>query len=376
MLHTNSQARLWHMRLGHFHTKGLQRMINSEVVKGLPPFRFSRYTCNGCQLGKHSRTKLPKQTSHSATKFLELIHSDVCGPFRVNSLGGHKFFVTFIDDFSRKIWIFFISHKSQLLSKFQHFVHLVETSTGKKVQALRTNNGGEFTLKTFADFCASKGIARELPPPYTLELNGVAERRNHSLLDITRCLLIDKQLPGCLWGEAVKAAGDILNLRSTKKHPNKTPEELFTGKKPSISHLKIFGSPAFAHVPKVNRSKLAPRSEQCILLSFDTSAKAYRCFRPSTRKVFVSRDIFVDEATPLPACTHADLSAPQLVDHTPTPTTWEELCTLSDNLLTTPTLPAADPANLGSPPCNLDASMLVFTNRDPLPYRDSSGATP
>ena len=328
IVYTNSQARLWHMRLGHFHTKGLQRMINSEAVKGLPPLKFSRYTCNGCQLGKHSRTKLPKQTSRSTTQILELLHSDVCGPFRVDSLGGHKFFVTFIDDFSRKMWVFFISHKGQVLSKFQQLVQLVETSTGKKVQALRTDNGGEFTSTAFSDFCTSKGISRELPPPYTPARNGVAERRNRSLLDITRCLLLDKQLPAYLWGEAVKAAADILNLRSTKRHPDKTPEEFFTGKKPSVTHLKIFGSPAFAHVPKVARSKLAARSEQCILLSFDTAAKAYRCFRPSTRKVFISRDILVDEAALLPASQHVDplptppgddLSAPTLRPDSPVP---------------------------------------------------------
>ena len=371
LLYTNSQAKLWHMRLGHFHTRGLQRMINSEAVKGLPPLQFSRYVCSGCQLGKHSRTKLPKQTSYSATKILELIHSDVCGPFRVNSLGGHRFFVTFIDDFSRKMWVFFLSHKSQVLDKFRQFVHLVETSTGKKVQALRTDNGGEFTSTAFSDFCASKGISRELPPPYTPERNGVAERRNRSLLDITRCLLLDKQLPAYLWGEAVKAAAEILNLRSTKRHPNKTPEELFTGKKPTVSHLKIFGSPAFAHVPKVaHRSKLSPRSEQCILLSFDTSAKAYRCFRPSTRKVFISRDIFVDKAAAfLPACPHADSSEPSPDDTTPAPTNREDHQSSID--ISLPSSPTTSPPELGSE-IGSPKSPSTPSHSVPFPSTDSS----
>ena len=336
MIYTNSQARLWHMRLGHFHNKGLQRMVKSEAVKGLPPLSFSRYTCSGCQLGKHSRTKLPKHTSHSTTEILELIHADVCGPFRVNSLGGHRFFVTFIDDYSRKMWVFFISHKSQVLSKFQQLVHLLENSTGQRVRALRTDNGGEFTSTAFSDFCISKGISRELPPPYTPERNGVAERRNRSLLDITRCLLLDKRLPAYLWGEAVKAAADILNLRSTKKHPDKTPEELFTGTKPSVSHLKIFGSPAFAHIPKVARSKLDARSEQCILLSFDIAAKAYRCFRPSTRKVFISRDVFIDEAPHLSACQHADSLKSQPANQAQEPSS-------------SPLAPADFPVSLASP---------------------------
>lgn len=240
LLNPNSPATLWHKRLGHFHTKGIQRMIHFEAVKGLPHLHFANQTCSGCQLEKHARTKMPKQATHHASKILELVHSDVCGPFKVNSLGGCRYFVTFIDDFSKKIWIYFLTNKNQVLSKFQHFVHLMKTTTGQVVKTLRTDNGGEYTSKDFSNFCSSKGISRELTPLYTLERNGVAERRNRSLLDITRCLLIDKSLPRHLWEEAVKAAGDILNLCSTKQHPDKTPDELFYGKKPSISHLSLW----------------------------------------------------------------------------------------------------------------------------------------
>lgn len=135
------------------------------------------------------------------------------------------------------MWIYFIAQKSQVLEKFRHFVQLVTNLTGEPILTLRTDNGGEYTSKNFQEFCSSKGIARELTPPHTPQRNGVAERRNRSLLDITRCLLLEKSLPGHLWGEAIKAVGDILNLRSTKRYPEKTPNELFSGTKPSISHL-------------------------------------------------------------------------------------------------------------------------------------------
>jgi hypothetical protein len=249
------------------------------------------------------------------------------------------------------MWIFFISHKNQVLSKFQHFVHLVETSTGKKVQALRKDNGGEFTSKAFSEFCASKGISRELPPPHTPECNGVAERRNRSLLDITRCLLIDKQLPGYLWGEAVKAAGDILNLRSTKKHPDRTPEELFTGKKPSISHLKIFSSPAFGPLPTflrlIGRSLLRAPNNAFFWVLMQLQKPTDVTYRPSTRKVFISRDIFVDEAAPPQACEQANPKEKPLVDNTPAPTKREELRTFSDQHLQPP--PPTSTDGSGSP---------------------------
>ena len=318
-LQLHSQATLWHKRLGHFHARGMQRMLQSGAVRGMPSFKIPTSHCTGCHLGKHAKTKMPKAATYHAKKILELVHSDVCGPFKICSIGGARYFLTFVDDFSRKTWIYFLSHKSQVLEKFKHLVRMLKTSTGRNISALRTDNGGEYISTAFRDFCSSQGIVRELTPPHTPQRNGIAERRNRSILDITRCLLLDKQLPGHLWAEAVKAAVDILNLRSTKRHPTKTPTELFSGKKPSISHLRIFGSPAFAHIPKPSRTKLDPRSEQCILLSFDETVKAYRCYRPSTRKIFVSRDIAINEdnissplhiTPPLSTSITADVAAP------------------------------------------------------------------
>lgn len=102
-IHVRSQAVLWHKRLGHFHTKGIQRMVASEAVKGLPPLQIPKQTCNACLLGKHARSKLQKVATLAASRRLELIHSDICGPFRICSTGGARFFVTFTDDFSKKI---------------------------------------------------------------------------------------------------------------------------------------------------------------------------------------------------------------------------------------------------------------------------------
>lgn len=155
-LHLRSQADLWHKRLGHFHIRGMQRMIASEAVKGMPYLHFSTKTCSGCQVGKHARTKIPKEATHHASRIMELVHSDVCGPFKINSTGGAKYFVTFVDDFSRKLWIYFISQKSQVLEKFRHFVQLMTNSTGQTIHTLRTDNGGEYTSKAFQDFCSSK----------------------------------------------------------------------------------------------------------------------------------------------------------------------------------------------------------------------------
>jgi transposase InsO family protein len=305
-------------------------MIASKAIRGVPSLHFLAKTCSGCQLGKHAKTKLPKEATYHASKILQLVHSDVCGPFKINSTRGAKYFVTFVDDYSQKIRIYFISQKSQVLEKFRHFMQLMTNSIGQTVRTLRMDNGGEYTSKAFQDFCSSRGIARELTPPHTQQRNGIAKWRNRYLLDITQCLLLDKGLPGHLWGEAVKAVGDILNLRSTKRHPDKTPNELFSGTKPSIAHLRIFGSPVFVHIPKPSRTKLDPRSEKCILLSFDEIAKAYRCYRLSTIKFFVSRDIVIDENCLFTPAQTPEPQSSLLVDNTPAPTRREESQILLD----------------------------------------------
>ena len=109
---------------------------------------------------------------------LALVHSDVCGPMPTLSMGGAAYFVTFIDDFSRKTWVYPLRRKDEVLSIFKRFVTLVETQTGKKVKCLRSDNGGEYVSKPFQDFCDKKGIKRELIAPYNPPQNGVAERMN------------------------------------------------------------------------------------------------------------------------------------------------------------------------------------------------------
>ena len=134
---------------------------------------------------------------------------------------------------------------------------------------------------------------------HTPQRSGMEERRNCSLLEIARCLLLDKALLDHLWGEVVKAASIILNLRSTKKNPNKTMTELFSCNKPFVTHLRIFGSSIFVHISKTSRTKLEPHSEICILLSFDEDVKAYHYYKPSTKKLFISQDVHIDEDNPI-----------------------------------------------------------------------------
>ena len=130
-----------------------------------------------------------KETSKRACAALEVIHSDVCGPFEVPSLGGSKYFITFVDEFTRMIWLFTIKLKSEALSVFKNLKILIEKESEKSIKILRTDGGGEYTSKDFEDFCKNEGIAHEITSPYTPQHNGLAERRNGTLLNMARSMI-------------------------------------------------------------------------------------------------------------------------------------------------------------------------------------------
>jgi transposase InsO family protein len=293
-----SSVALWHRRLGHFHSQGLRRMISAGAVKGMPKLTISNSTCMQCLKGKQSRKAIPKQRTTDTTGILQLVHSDIAGPFRTRSLGGSLYFITFIDDFSKKTWVYFLNSKSECFQTFRSFHQEVEKTTGQKLLILRTDNGGEYTSKEFSSYCSKRGIKRQFSQPYTPQHNGVAERKNRTLLDIVRCFLLDGDLPGRLWAEAVRAACIVTNLRPSKRTPDRTPDELFTGIKPNLSNLRAFGSLAYVYNTSPTRGKLEPRSRPCIHLSFDQQVKGFRCFDPALNKIIISKDVQILEKSP------------------------------------------------------------------------------
>jgi hypothetical protein len=133
-----------------------------------------------------------------------------------------------------------------------------------------------------------------------LQYNGVVERKNRTLLDIVCCFLADYLLPGPLWAEVVQAAYIIINLRLSKATLDKTPNELFSGKKPNISKLRTFGATAYVFDTKPGKTKFAPRSRPCVHLGFDNRTKGYCCYDPASRTIVISKDIrFLEKAAPL-----------------------------------------------------------------------------
>jgi transposase InsO family protein len=157
---------LWHQRLGHIGEKGLRTLHGKGMVGGMSNCTLDFDFCEHCIYGKHNRVRFPYGATR-AKGILELIHSDVFGPVPIPSLGKYVYYVSFIDDFSRNTWIYFLRKKSEVFDKFKEFKALVENQTEKKIKVLRTDNGGEFCGNEFEEFCKKCGIARQKTTPYT-----------------------------------------------------------------------------------------------------------------------------------------------------------------------------------------------------------------
>ncbi|KAL4364246.1 hypothetical protein GQ457_04G019210 [Hibiscus cannabinus] len=193
-----------------------------------------------------------------ASDLLGLIHSDVCGPMNTQARGGYQYFITFTDDFSRYGNIYLMRHKSEALEKFKEFKNEVQNQHGKSIKALRSDRGGEYLSQDFDELLKECGIVSQLTPPGTPQWNGVSERSNRALLDMVRSMMSHTDLPTSFWGYVLETTTFTLN-RVPSKSVQKTPHEMWTGRRPNMSFMKIWGCKAY--VKHHMSTKLEPKSE-------------------------------------------------------------------------------------------------------------------
>ncbi|KAA0050875.1 putative leucine-rich repeat receptor-like protein kinase [Cucumis melo var. makuwa] len=195
---------IWHLRFGHLNFDGLRLLARKNMVKGLPYIKHPDQLCEGCLHGKQS---------------------------------------------SRKTWVYFVKEKSEVFDMFKRFKALVEKESGYYIKALRSDRGGEFTSNEFKTFCAENGIRRPMTVPFTPQQNGVVERKNRTILNMAQSMLKCKKMPKEFWTQVVECVVYLSNRSHTRSLWNKTPQQAWIGRKPSISHLRVFECIAYAHIP-------------------------------------------------------------------------------------------------------------------------------
>ncbi|GJY83226.1 putative ribonuclease H-like domain-containing protein [Tanacetum coccineum] len=283
---TTDESNKWHRRLGHVNFKNLNKLVKGNLVRGLPSKIFQNdHTCVACQKGKQHKASCKAKAVSSISQTLQLLHMDLFGPTSVRSLNHKTYCLVITDDFSRFSWVFFLRTKDETSAILKDFIRQIENQLNQKVKTIRSDNGTEFKNKEVIEFCGLKGIKREYSNARTPQQNGVAERKNRTLIEAARTMLADSFLPNTFWAEAVSTACYVLNRVLVTKPHNKTPYELLTGKIPIISYIRPFG----CHVTILNTidhlAKFAGKSDEGFLVGYSLQSKAFRVYNLETKRV-------------------------------------------------------------------------------------------
>ncbi|GJY33124.1 putative ribonuclease H-like domain-containing protein [Tanacetum coccineum] len=283
---TADESKLWHMRLGHVNFKNINKLVKGHLVRGLPLKVFvNDHTCVACKKGKQHKASCKAKLERIIRKPLELLHMDLFGPVSVESINKKRYYLVVTDDFSRFSWVFFLATKDETSEILCKFIIGLENQLNHNVKIIRCDNGTEFKNHAMNEFCAKKGIKREFSVARTPQQNGVAERKNRTLIEAARTMLADSLLPIPFWAEAVNTACYVLNRVLVTKPQNKTPYELLIGNSPSISFMRPFGCPLTILNTLDSLGKFDGKSDEGYLLGYSTTSKAFRVYNKRTKRV-------------------------------------------------------------------------------------------
>lgn len=290
------KASVWHKRLGHLSNGVLSKMVTDEMVLGLhiDGALQPEDACDACFEGKQARLPFEQSTSR-ATRVLELVHSDLSGKMQVRTIGGARYFLTMLDDYSRYSEVVCVAHKSDVPEALLAILRKWERKTDLKVRTLRTDGGGEY-LGELAEALKNEGIEHQMSTRYTPQQNGRAERLNRTLMDKTRSMLFEAGLPNKFWGEAILTANHLRNVTATAT-TDATPIEAFTGRKPDVSMLRVFGCVAHVQIPGELRKKLDRRSMKTMFVGYEEGRKGWKTLRKEDHqwKSVITRDAVFEE---------------------------------------------------------------------------------
>ncbi|GJX30632.1 putative ribonuclease H-like domain-containing protein [Tanacetum coccineum] len=250
----------WHRRMGYVNYKNMNKLVKGNLVRGLPPKLFKNdHNCVACCKGKQHKASYKVITSVSSiSEPLQLLHMDLFGPTSIRSIN-HKYYCLVItDDYSKFCWVFFLEHKDETYPILKDFINLVENQLNKKVKAIRCDNGTKFKNAHIIDLCGSKGIKRDYSNAKTPQQNGVAERKNRTLIEAARTMLADSKLPTIFWTEAVRTA---------------------------FIHFKPFGCRVTILNISDHLGKFDGKADEGYIVGYSTSNKAYRVYNVPNKRV-------------------------------------------------------------------------------------------
>ncbi|GJS57559.1 retrovirus-related pol polyprotein from transposon TNT 1-94 [Tanacetum coccineum] len=309
----DENSTLWHRRLGHANMRLIQSLAFKESVRNLPKLKFDQHFCDACKTGKQAQASHKAKNIVSTTRCLELLHMDIFNPSIVRSYGGNRYTLVIVDDYYRYTWTRFLKDKTEAFDQFKIFSRKIQNQLGCSIVSIRTDHGREFDNEVqFGEFCNTNGITHNFSAPHTPQSNGVVERKNKTLQEMSRTILNEQSLPQKFWCNAVDTSTYILNRILIRAILGKTPYELLRGRKPTLDYFRVFGSKCFILNIKDYLTKFDPKSYEGVFLGYSQNSKAYIILNKHTRKVEESLNVTFDE-TPSPSKTSPSKTSP-LVD--------------------------------------------------------------
>ncbi|GJR25519.1 retrovirus-related pol polyprotein from transposon TNT 1-94 [Tanacetum coccineum] len=313
---SNLESWLWHRRLSHLNFGAINHLARHGLVRGLPKLKFEKdHLCSACALGKSSKKPHKPKSEDTNQEKLYLLHMDLCGPMRVASVNGKKYILVIVDDYSRFTWVKCLRSKDEAPAFIINFLKMIQVRLKETVRRIRTDNGTEFVNQTLREYYEKVGISHETSVARSPQQNGVVKRRNRTLIEAARTMLIYAKAPLFLWAEAVATACYTQNRSMIRRRHGKTPYELLHDKPPDLSYLHVFGALCYPTNDGENLGKLQPKADIGIFIGYTPTKKAFRIYNKHTRRIIKTIHVDFDELSTM-AFEHSS-SGPALHDMTP-----------------------------------------------------------
>ncbi|GAU19342.1 hypothetical protein TSUD_336290 [Trifolium subterraneum] len=285
-----SEFHKWHLRLGHIHSSAISTVLNLCNVP--VSNKFSNESCSFCCIGKSHRLYAP--LSHTVyTKPFEVVHTDLWGPAPFDSYYGYRYYITFVDTFTKYTWIYFLKQKSDALLAFKQFHALVQNQFNHTIKAVQSDWGGEF--RPFTTFLQGLGILHRLTCPHTSHQNGTVERKHRQIVEMGLTMLSHASLPLKFWDHCFTQAVFIINrVPSSSLSHFKSPYHALFKSHPDYTLLKVFGCLCFPHLRPYHTHKFQFKSSPCVYLGVSPQHKGHKCL-DATGRIYISKDVIFHE---------------------------------------------------------------------------------
>ncbi|GJU81418.1 putative ribonuclease H-like domain-containing protein [Tanacetum coccineum] len=289
---------LWHRRLNHFNFDTINDLARKDLVRGLPRLKFEKdHLCSACQLRKSKKHTHKPKTENTNLEVLNTLHMDLCGPMRVQTINGEKYILVVVDDYSQFTWVKFLISKDETPEVIIKFLKQIQIGLNKTIEYIRIDNGTEFVNKDLTKYYERVDIFHQKTILRTPQQNGVVKRRNRTLAEAARTMLIFSKALMFLWAEAVATARYTQNRSLIHTRHNKTPYKLVHDKKPDLTFFRFFSALCYPINDSEDLGKLQPTTDIGIFVGYALSRKGYRIYNKRTRRIMETIHVQFDQLT-------------------------------------------------------------------------------